>query len=119
MANPLEQHLHDVVNVCWNYAGRNNTWEEHLCNAALGLAGEAGEVADQVKKMLFHTDKGVEYHREKMVHELGDSFFYHIKVMELMGISLEEVLKANKEKLQSRHPELGVVTERFGPGYVK
>jgi hypothetical protein len=50
---------------------------------------------------------------------LGDSFFYHIKFMELMGITLKEVLQDNARKLASRHPELGQVTERFGEGYIK
>lgn len=114
--NPLQVHLDTVVNTCWNYAGRISTFEEHLQNAVLGLVGESGEVADIVKKMLYHTE-GVDY-TEKLKHELGDVCFYLVKVLELSGLTLEEVLAANKEKLESRHPELGVVTERFGTGYI-
>ena len=114
--NPLEQHLHEVVNPCWNYAGRIDSYEGHLQNAVLGLSGEVGEIADIVKKMLYHTS-GKDY-TEKMKHELGDVAFYLAKVLEITGFTLEEVLAANKEKLQSRHPELGVVSERFAPGYI-
>lgn len=114
--NPLEQHLKEVINPCWNYAGRIDSPEGHLQNAVLGLVGEAGEVADIVKKMLYHTS-GLDY-TEKLKHELGDVAFYFAKVMELSGLSLEDVLQANREKLQSRHPELGVVSERFGTGYI-
>lgn len=115
----LQKHLNEVINPCWNYAGRCKTWQDEVQNAVLGLAGEAGETADQVKKMLYHSDKGIEFHREKLTQELGDVMFYFLKFSELMGISLEEVVAANREKLQSRHPELGKVQERFADGYIK
>jgi NTP pyrophosphatase (non-canonical NTP hydrolase) len=54
-----------------------------------------------------------------MMHELGDVAFYFAKVLELTGHTLEEVLQANKEKLESRHPELGKVAARFSDGYIK
>lgn len=113
--DPLERHLTEVVNVCWNYAGRITTPAEHLQNAVLGLAGEAGEVSDLVKKMLYHSPKD---YGDKMKHELGDVFFYLLKVTELCGLTVAEVLAANREKLESRHPELGKVDTRFAPGYI-
>lgn len=116
-SNPLDEHLHTVINVSWNFAHRIETYEGHLQNAVLGLVGEAGEVADIVKKMLYHTE-GKDY-TDKLKHELGDVCFYLAKTLELAGLTLEEVLAANKEKLESRHPELGKVTERFGSGYIR
>lgn len=115
----FDKHYKDTINKCWNYAKRCKTKKDHLMNAVLGIAGEAGEVADQVKKMCYHTEKKNAFHKEKLVSELGDVFFYLIKFMQLMNISLEEVIQANKEKLQSRHPELGKVKERFGAGYIQ
>lgn len=115
----FKQHLDEVINPAWNFAGRCDTHKDEVMNAVLGLGGEAGEVVDQVKKMYFHTQKPDPFYREKLVSELGDSFFYHIKFMELMGITLEECLIENKRKLESRHPELGKVTERFGEGFIK
>jgi NTP pyrophosphatase (non-canonical NTP hydrolase) len=117
--NLLQEHLDNYVNKCWNYAKRCNTFNDHLNNAILGLAGESGEVADQVKKMLYHTEKKGDHHRNKITSELGDVVFYMLKTMDLLGISLEEVVKANRDKLESRHPELGVVKERFADGYIK
>lgn len=114
MCKEFKKHLDEVINPCWNYAGRCDTHEKQVLNAVLGLGGEAGEIVDQFKKLFFHTEKPWEFHREKVISELGDSFFYHIKLMDLLGITLDEVLADNKKKLQSRHPELGVVQERFG-----
>ncbi len=119
MCNEFKKHLEEVINPCWNYAGRCDTHQDQVLNAVLGIGGEAGEIVDQAKKMFYHTEKPTEFHRDKLVSELGDSFFYHIKFMDLMGITLDEVLLANRKKLQSRHPELGQVTERFGDGYIK
>jgi NTP pyrophosphatase (non-canonical NTP hydrolase) len=118
-ATIFERHLTEVIDKTWNYAGRCVTPNDHLANSVFGLAGEAGEVADQVKKMLYHTEKPFEFHREKLVSELGDVLFYMIKFMSLTGITVEEALHNNAQKLASRHPELGQVTERFGAGYIK
>lgn len=115
----FKKHLDEIINPCWNFAGRCDTHRDEVMNAVLGLGGEAGEIVDQTKKLYFHTDKGMAFHREKLVSELGDSFFYHIKFMELMGINLEEALANNTAKLQSRHPELGKVAERFAEGFIK
>lgn len=115
----FKSHLENVINVCWNYAGRCDTHKDQVMNAILGLGGEAGEIVDQVKKMYYHTEKPEGFHRAKLVSEFGDSFFYHIKAMDLLGITLEEVLAENRRKLASRHPEMGQVTERFGVDYIK
>jgi len=47
--------------------------EMQLSNAALGLSGEAGEVADMLKKHLFHSHP---LDRDAMVKELGDCLWY-------------------------------------------
>jgi NTP pyrophosphatase (non-canonical NTP hydrolase) len=118
-ASLFDRHYDEVISKTWNFAGRCRTENDHLCNAVFGVAGESGELADQTKKMLYHTEKPYSFHREKMVSELGDVFFYLIKFMKLTGITVEEALHDNARKLASRHPELGQVTERFGDGYIK
>lgn len=115
----LEAHLKNVVNKTWNFAGRCNNIEDEIQNAVLGLAGEAGETADQVKKMLYHTPKPGEHHREKLRYELGDVYYYLLKLQDLMGFTTEEILEANLEKLASRHPELGKVKERYGKDAIR
>lgn len=96
-----DYHLHTVVNKTWNYAGRLDSKREEILNAVLGLAGEAGEVADLHKKMYFHIDKGDR--RDELLLELGDVLYYFNKLRDLYGFSMEEIVEANRVKLSKRH----------------
>ncbi|MDR9795243.1 nucleoside triphosphate pyrophosphohydrolase family protein [Aeribacillus composti] len=83
-------------------AGRTaNLKDEALTNFALGVAGEAGEVADLVKKHVFH---GHPLEREEMIKELGDVLWYVSQLAAWMGIELNEVARKNIEKLMLRYP---------------
>ena len=69
----------------------------------LGLAGEAGEAADKVKKIL--RDKGgfaSEEDRTELIKELGDVLWYLANIARYLGIDLSEVAKGNIDKLESR-----------------
>lgn len=69
---------------------------------ALGLAGEAGEVADSIKKAIFH-DHGL--NREQLLKELGDVAWYLAGICSTQGIDLGEVFARNIDKLQRRYPD--------------
>jgi NTP pyrophosphatase (non-canonical NTP hydrolase) len=69
---------------------------------ALGLAGEAGESADSIKKAIFH-DCGIS--RDQLIKELGDVAWYLAGLCTLNGITLEEVFDANVRKLLARYPD--------------
>lgn len=71
-------------------------------NVALGLAGEAGECADIVKKYLH---QGHPLDTEKLMKELGDVAWYVALGATVLGVTLEEVLAANIEKLKARYPD--------------
>ncbi len=73
-----------------------------LLNGALGLTGEAGEVADMVKKHIFH---GHDLTPEDIIKELGDVCWYLALMCTAIGVSLEEVMSKNIEKLEKRYPE--------------
>jgi len=69
----------------------------------LGLVGEAGEVAEKVKKVI--RDNGGEFdqkQKEAIAKELGDVLWYIAAVSNDLGISLEDIALANLYKLQSR-----------------
>ena len=73
-----------------------------LTNGVMGLCGEAGEASDIVKKHLF---QGHELNREKLIDELGDVAWYLALTSHALGLTLEEVLEHNIEKLKKRYPE--------------
>ena len=69
----------------------------------LGLVGEAGEVADKVKKIL-RDKKGLfdEKSKDEIKFELGDVLWYISQLASELGYELEEVADANLKKLNSR-----------------
>ena len=70
---------------------------------ALGLAGEAGEVAEKIKKLV--RNKGGEYDREdvRMIEkELGDVLWYIAELCTVFGIDMSECAKMNIVKLEDR-----------------
>lgn len=73
-----------------------------LANAGLGLTGEAGEVADLIKKYLY---QGHDLPCEKVVEELGDLMWYIALTADLIGRSMEDIMQANIDKLWYRYPE--------------
>jgi NTP pyrophosphatase (non-canonical NTP hydrolase) len=70
---------------------------------ALGLAGEAGEVSNKVKK-IFRDDNGVitEEKRQALKGELGDCLWYLAGLARDLGLSLEEAAIENIAKLKAR-----------------
>jgi NTP pyrophosphatase (non-canonical NTP hydrolase) len=74
---------------------------QSFANYALGLNGEAGEVADHIKKGIFH---GHEMNRHEIAKELGDVLWYVANLSNLIGMSLEQVATMNVVKLKKRYP---------------
>lgn len=68
--------------------------------AALGLAGEAGEFADHVKKWVA---QGHELDYDKLDAEAGDVAWYLARYAEARGIPLSDIFKQNIRKLEARY----------------
>ena len=75
--------------------------EDNLVYSALGLAGEAGELANKVKKII----RG-DGNREELIDgikgEMGDVLWYLAALAEDVGVDLGDIAALNIEKIQSR-----------------
>ena len=83
-------------------AGAGGEGEKRLIVSALGLAGEAGEFANLVKKMTAH---GHPFNPEDLKDELGDVLWYLAEAATAVGLNLEDIASQNVEKLIKRYPE--------------
>ena len=81
------------------YPDLGNNWAYPV----MGLCGEAGEVANKMKKVM-RDDNGVvsDEKKEEVKKELGDVLWYMAQLATELGLSLDEVAQANIEKLYSR-----------------
>ena len=73
--------------------------QERLVENTLGLVGEAGEVAEKIKKLIRDNNK---YANEEIMKELGDVVFYATALANIYGRGLQEVLELNIQKLDDR-----------------
>jgi NTP pyrophosphatase (non-canonical NTP hydrolase) len=76
--------------------------KKELIHAALGIAGEAGEFVDAVKKHVIY-DKPLD--KENCIEELGDALWYVALACNALGVTIEEVQRRNIAKLKLRYPE--------------
>ena len=73
-----------------------------LANGVMGLTGEAGEVADLVKKVIFH---GHSLNIADIEKELGDVMWYVAMCCNAIGVNLDNIMQGNIDKLKKRYPE--------------
>ena len=69
---------------------------------AMGLAGEAGELVDLLKKVSFH---GKPFDRELFIKEAGDVLWYYALLLHTANVSLDVVMSTNLAKLRARYPD--------------
>lgn len=81
---------------------------ERILASGLGIAGEAGEIADTIKKVMYHDH---DYNEEKIVLELGDLLWYMALLCNTLDITLDAVMEQNIAKLRRRYPN-GFDTEK-------
>ncbi|MFD0771636.1 nucleoside triphosphate pyrophosphohydrolase family protein [Bacillus sp. CGMCC 1.60114] len=105
----LDQYQEAVLRT-WN---TNNNFGGRVLNAALGLTGEAGEVADIVKKAIYHGHGFQPAHcsgeedgnTHKLALELGDIMYYVAIMAHEMGYTLQDIAEMNIAKLAKRYPD--------------
>lgn len=94
--------LNEYQRLAARTAGAGGDGDKRLVVAALGLAGEAGEFANLVKKLTAH---GHEISPETLADELGDVLWYLAEAASACGIFLGEIGHGNVEKLRQRYPD--------------
>lgn len=75
-----------------------------LLTAGKGLAGEAGEFAELVKKLNWHGKPFTPELHAHMEKELGDIIFYWMMACQALHLDPNDVVKKNVAKLEARYP---------------
>lgn len=75
---------------------------DNLIHFALGLTGEAGELADAIKK---HVVYGRELDKINVIEELGDILWMVALACETLDVPMQDVADANIGKLRARYPQ--------------
>ena len=78
---------------------------ERLLTAGVGMNAEAGEFLEIIKKMLFQGKPWNQDNKEHLIIELGDVMWYITQACIALGVSLDEVISGNVDKLMKRYPE--------------
>tara|TARA_R100001086_G_scaffold239484_1_gene164927 strand:- start:3419 stop:3829 length:411 start_codon:yes stop_codon:yes gene_type:complete len=77
--------------------------QHRILYPALGLSGEAGEVANKVKKIVRDgTGSMPDDWKEQIGSEIGDVLWYCATLANDLGLSLSSIAEQNQKKLQSR-----------------
>jgi len=94
-----EEYIKNCVKLC---SPTFNMVDKDILHAVLGLGTEAGEIQDTVKKSLFY---GADLDQTNLMEEAGDLMWYLAILLNKLGLSFEEVMEKNIEKLKFRYPE--------------
>lgn len=73
-----------------------------LMHAASGLTTESGELLDMLKK---HLNYGKDFDKPNAIEELGDLCWYLAIACDELGVSFEEIMTININKLKARYGE--------------
>jgi NTP pyrophosphatase (non-canonical NTP hydrolase) len=99
---PTKLTLAEYQNLAGRSAGAGGEGDQRLIVSALGLAGEAGEFANLVKKMTAH---GHPFKKTALEDELGDVLWYLAEAATAAGLDLGEIANQNVKKLIKRYPD--------------
>jgi len=73
-----------------------------LDHAITGMATEAGELLDLIKKVKFYKK---ETPRIQFLDELADELHYLVMAMNILGVTFEDLIRLNELKLKARYPK--------------
>lgn len=82
---------------------RDRDAPDEFMHLVLGLVGEAGEIAEKVKRLVRDKNSDLaQLDRDDMAAELGDVLWYAAVLANFLGLSLSDVARRNVEKLADR-----------------
>ena len=82
---------------------RDKDAPNEFMHLVLGLVGEAGEIAEKIKKLVRDKNTDLaELDRDDMAAELGDVLWYTAVLANFLDLSLDEVAQRNVDKLADR-----------------
>lgn len=81
---------------------RVSTTDMQLINGVIGLSNEAGELCDAIKR---HVEYGKPRDRANIKEEVGDCFWRLRQICDAVGLTFEECMQANIDKLAIRYPK--------------
>lgn len=93
----LESYRKFVMSVA---SAGNKTKYEQLQQGCIGIATEAGELLDNMKKSMFQERN---FDRVNALEECGDILFYMTELLEALDSDIFECMKINTYKLESRY----------------
>jgi NTP pyrophosphatase (non-canonical NTP hydrolase) len=94
--------INEYQRLCETTAKHSEDKDLEICGWGLGIAGEAGDVASCIKKVIFHKNIAV---KDGIKENLGDTLWYVAMICNWFGWNLEDVLEENIKKLKARYPQ--------------
>ena len=95
--------INDYQKQALNTASSTGDEFKDLLHWVLGINGEAGEVAEKLKKIIRDKDSQIsEADKQELAKEIGDVLWYLAVFAHHLGLPLDQVAQANLDKLQSR-----------------
>ncbi len=96
--NALRTESQDLAPVAQRIGSTDNI---RLIHAGMGMATEAAEFVDMMKKHIFY---GKPVDHINLVEELGDLMWYIAIASDVLNVSLERIMEVNINKLRARYP---------------
>jgi len=101
LSTPYEQFVQSIVKPGHDILVQLTPLQASMLHMAVGISGEAGELLDAIKK---HAIYQKELDFDNVKEEAGDILFYLTGLLNDVGITLNECIEANREKLSKRYP---------------
>ena len=102
LTTPYEQFVQSIVKPGHDILVQLTPLQASILHMAVGVSGEAGELLDAVKKHAIY-QKQLDF--DNIREEAGDILFYLTGLLNELGLTLNECIEANVEKLSKRYPE--------------